>query len=48
MADQRLDLGNLEIAAKAITLAADDYKIVIEKSTVPRGTAEHLKDIVSP
>lgn len=41
------DLGYFEAAARSIALFATTDKIVVEKSTVPCGTAESIRKIVS-
>jgi len=44
---QEADLTAVQGVAKAIGRYMDDYKIVVNKSTVPVGTAEFVKNIIS-
>jgi UDPglucose 6-dehydrogenase len=46
-ADGRADLGHVLEAARNIGLHMTDYKVVIDKSTVPVGTADRVKGIVA-
>ena len=41
------DLTSLQNAARMIAQAATGHKIVVEKSTIPCGTSELLRDLVS-
>lgn len=45
-ADGRADLKYVRAVAQAISEHADDYKVVIGKSTVPVGTASMVRDII--
>lgn len=41
------DLSQVEIASKEIAMVLDEYKVIVEKSTVPVGTGEWIKYIIS-
>lgn len=41
-----LDLANTQAAVRTIAQAAESDKIVVEKSTVPCGTADKIRDLV--
>jgi UDPglucose 6-dehydrogenase len=41
--DGSADLGNVESAAREIARALDGYKVIVDKSTVPVGTARKVK-----
>lgn len=41
-----LDLANTQAAARTIAQAAESDKIIVEKSTVPCGTADKIRDLV--
>ena len=42
-----LDLGHIQAAVRTVAQVATTYKIIVEKSTVPGGTASTVKDLVS-
>lgn len=42
------DLANIQAAVRTIARVATSDKIVVEKSTVPCGTAELIRDLVRP
>lgn len=46
--DAAPDLSNLQAAARTIAQVASTDKIVVEKSTVPCGTAELIRHLVCP
>lgn len=42
-----LDLGHIQAAVRTVAQVATTDKIIVEKSTVPGGTASTVKDLVS-
>ncbi len=45
--DGSADLGAVFAVAKEIAQAMDDYKVIVTKSTVPVGTADKIRDVLS-
>ncbi|MBD3313733.1 nucleotide sugar dehydrogenase [Candidatus Woesearchaeota archaeon] len=45
--DGSVDLSYVESAAKTIALHMNGYKVIVDKSTVPVGTADHVRDIIA-
>ena len=45
--DGSADLSYVEAAARSVAEHMDDYKVIVTKSTVPVGTGEHLRRIIS-
>jgi UDPglucose 6-dehydrogenase len=45
--DGSADLSYVEAAARAVATHMTDYKVIVTKSTVPVGTGEHLRGIIS-
>ena len=44
--DGETDLSQVESAARGIAAAMDRYKVIVNKSTVPVGTGEFVRDII--
>ncbi len=44
--DGKADLSRIEMAAASIAAHMQDYKVIVNKSTVPVGTAEHVKHVI--
>jgi UDPglucose 6-dehydrogenase len=45
--DGSADLSHVEAAARSVADLMNDYKVIVTKSTVPVGTGEHLRRIIS-
>jgi UDPglucose 6-dehydrogenase len=45
--DGSADLSHVEAAARSVAEHMNDYKVIVTKSTVPVGTGEHLRRIIS-
>lgn len=45
--DGSVDMSQMEAAAREIAKAMTSYKVIVTKSTVPVGTAKHLREIIA-